>query len=78
MGRGAIGIVTDTAFDPDYNTMAAMVDFGRDYAVGIVFPELSAIELVPAPEPSSLLILLPGIGILLWRVVLSRRAKATS
>ena len=77
-GRGAIGIVTDTGWDADYNTMAATVDFGRDYSAGIVFPELSAIELVPAPEPSALLILIPGIGILLWRAVLSRRAKATS
>jgi hypothetical protein len=76
VGRGAIGIVTDTAFDADYNEMAATVDFGRDYSAGIVFPELSAIEIVPAPEPSSLLILLPGI--LLWRAALSRRAKATS
>jgi len=76
VGRGAIGIVTDTAFDADYNEMAATVDFGNDYSAGIVFPELSAIELVPAPEPSSLLILLPGI--LIWRAALGRRAKATS
>lgn len=76
VGRGAIGIVEYTAWDADYNTMAAMVDFGNDYSAGIVFPELSAIELVPAPEPSPLLILLPGI--LLWRVLLSRRAKSTS
>lgn len=76
VGRGAIGIVTDTGFDADYNTMAALVDFGRDYSAGIVFPELSAIEIVAVPEPSPMLILLPGI--LLWRIVLSRRAKATS
>lgn len=76
VGRGAIGIVTDTGWDADYNTMAATVDFGRDFSAGIVFPELSSIELVPAPEPTPLLILLPGI--LLWRVALSRRAKATS
>lgn len=76
VGRGAIGIVTDTGWDADYNTMAATVDFGRDYSAGIVFPELSAIELVSVPEPSPLLILLPGI--LLWGAALRRRAKATS
>jgi len=56
-GRGAIGIVTGTGFDEDYGVMAAMVDFGRDYSVGIVFPELSPIQIVPEP---STLILLPG------------------
>jgi hypothetical protein len=76
VGRGAIGMVTDTGFDADYNEMAATVDFGRDYSAGIVFPELSAIELVPAPEPTPLLILLPGM--LLWRATVSRCAKATS
>lgn len=78
VGRGAIGTVTYTAFDPDYNEMAAMVYFGHDYSVGLVFPELTAVEIVPAPEPSTLLLLLPGI--LLWRSTLSRRpgAKATS
>jgi len=75
-GRGSIGIVTDTGFDQDYNQMAAVVDFGRDYSVGIVFSELSAIQIVP--EPSSLLIL--PFGILLWRAGLKRRRheKATS
>ena len=58
-GRGLIGIVTDTGFDPDYGVMAAMVDFGRDYSVGIVFPELSAIQIVPEP---STLVLLPGVA----------------
>jgi hypothetical protein len=61
VGRGAIGIVTDTGFDPDYGVEAATVDFGNDYSAGIVFPELSAIELVPVPEPSPLLILVPGM-----------------
>ena len=77
-GRGSIGIVTDTGFDQDYNQMAAIVDFGRDYSVGIVFSELSAIQIVPIPEPSSLLILPPAI--LLWRAGLNRRRreKATS
>ena len=75
-GRGAIGIVTATGFDADYGVMAATVDFGRDYSAGIVFPELSAIQVVP--EPSTLLILLPAA--LLWRATASRyrRAKATS
>ena len=57
-GRGLIGIVQYTAFNPDYGVMAAMVDFGRDYSVGIVFPELTAVQVVP--EPSTLL-LLPGV-----------------
>ena len=56
-GRGYIGIVTGTGFDQDYNEMAATVDFGRNYSVGIVFSELTAVQIVP--EPSTLL-LLPG------------------
>jgi hypothetical protein len=60
-GRGAVGIVTLTAWDPDYNTMAALVDFGRGYSAGIVFPELSAIEVVPVPEPSTLRVLVPAV-----------------
>ena len=78
VGRGSIGIVTDTGFDADYNEMAAMVDFGRDYSAGIVFSELSAVEITPVPEPSTLLVLLPVA--LLLRSALSRRrhAKATS
>lgn len=72
VGRGSIGIVTDTGFDPDpYNVMAATVDFGRGYSVGIVFPELSAVDIVPIPEPSTLLILLPVA--LLLRTAPSRR-----
>ena len=76
VGRGSIGIVTATGFDGDYNQMAAIVDFGRDYSAGIVFSELSAIQTIP--EPSSLLILPPGI--LLWRAAQNRRrnAKETS
>ena len=71
-GQGAIGIVTDTAFDPDYNEMAATVDFGRDYSAGIVFSELSAIEIVPEPSP-----LLIGLtGILLWCRELARRRRS--
>ncbi|PWU18178.1 MAG: hypothetical protein C5B50_09735 [Verrucomicrobia bacterium] len=69
VGRGMIGLVTETGWDADYNEMAATVDFGRNYSVGIVFPELSAIQIVP--EPSSALLLLPGV--LLWRAALSRR-----
>jgi hypothetical protein len=68
VGRGSIGIVTDTSFDPDYGEMAAMVDFGRDYSVGIVFSELSTIQIVPEP---STLFLLPGV--ILWRASLRRR-----
>jgi hypothetical protein len=75
-GRGSIGLVTDTGFDADYNEMAAIVDFGRDYSVGIVFSELSAIQIVPAPEPSTLVIVLPGV--VLWRVALSRRRRAAA
>lgn len=65
-GRGSIGIVTGTGFDPDYGVMAAMVDFGRDYSVGIVFPELSPIQIVPEPAT---VVLLPGIlfGFASWR-----------
>jgi hypothetical protein len=71
-GRGSIGIVTDIGFDPDpYNVNAATVDFGRGYSAGIVFPELSAVDIVPVPEPSTLLLLLPGA--LLWRAALNRR-----
>jgi hypothetical protein len=67
-GRGSIGIVTGTGFDQDYNEMAAMVDFGRSYSVGIVFSELSPIQIVPEP---STLVLLPGV--LLWCAALWRR-----
>jgi Bacterial Ig domain/PKD domain len=49
-GRGAIGIVSYTAWDPDYNEMAAMVDFGRGYSAGIVFSELSAIHVLPVGQ----------------------------
>ena len=69
-GRGLIGIVTDTGFDEDYGVMAAMVDFGRDYSVGIVFPELTAVQVVP--EPSTLL-LLPGV--LFWCAAFRRRRR---
>jgi hypothetical protein len=54
-GRGFIGIVTETGFDPDYGVNAAIVDFGRNYSVGIVFPELTAVQIVP--EPSTLFLL---------------------
>lgn len=69
-GRGLIGIVAYTGFDEDYGVMAAMVDFGRDYSVGIVFPELSALQVVP--EPSTLL-LLPGV--LFWCAAVRRRRR---
>src|SRR5690348_1751726 len=60
-GRRSIGIVTGTGFDNDYNVMAATVDFGRNYSVGIIFPQLSAIQIVP--EPSTLVLL---SGAILW------------
>ncbi|HVV00392.1 MAG TPA: hypothetical protein VHH88_03455 [Verrucomicrobiae bacterium] len=73
-GRGAIGIVTETGWDADYNTMAAVVDFGRDYTAGIVFPELSAIEVVPVPEPALVWLLLPAA--LLGCVAMKTRQSA--
>ena len=62
VGRGALGMVTATTWDAPYGQMAATVDFGRDFSVGIVFSQLSAVTIVP--EPSSLLALLPGIGLI--------------
>ena len=79
VGRGRIGIVTEIDWDPwPYDQWAATVDFGRDYSAGLVFSELSAVQIVPIPEPSSLLVLVSGV--LLARAVLSarRRAKANS
>jgi hypothetical protein len=61
-GRGYIGIVTGTGFDVDYNEMAATVDFGRSYSAGIVFSELTAVQVVPEP---SALVLVPAV--LFWR-----------
>jgi hypothetical protein len=72
-GRGALGIVTATGFDPDYNQMAATVDFGRDYSAGIVFSELTAVQVVPEPS-SMMLVLLPG-GLLLWRKARNERHR---
>ena len=74
VGRGEIGIVTAVGWDADYNTMAAMVDFWRGYSVGIVFPELSAVEIVPIPEPSSLSLLV--VAGLLGCPVLGRSGRA--
>jgi hypothetical protein len=68
VGRGMIGIVTATGFDQDYGVDAATVDFGRDYSAGIVFPELTAVQILP--EPSGL-VLLP----LLWGAVVRRRLR---
>ena len=67
-GRGSIGIVTGTGYDSDYGEMAATVDFGRDYSAGIVFSELSAIQIVPEPATMGLL---PGF--LLWHAGVRRR-----
>ena len=69
-GRGYIGIVTDTGFDQDYGEMAATVDFGSNYSAGIVFSELTAVQIVP--EPSTLL-LLPGV--LFWSAAVRRRRR---
>ena len=75
VGRGKVGIVKEIGWDPwPYDQWAATVDFGRDFSVGIVFSELSAVQLVPIPEPSSLLVLLSGI--LLSRAVLSMQGRA--
>jgi hypothetical protein len=64
-GRGSIGIVMDTGFDPAYGVMAATVDFGRNYSVGIIFPELSPIQVVPEPTTATLLLFgMLGCG---WR-----------
>ena len=60
--------VTDTGFDADYGVMAATVAFGRNYSAGIVFPELSPIQIVP--EPSTLVLL---SGVLVWCAALRRR-----
>jgi hypothetical protein len=78
VGRGRIGIVTATAWDADYGCMAATVDVWRDYSVGLVFPEISAVQIVAIPEPSSLPLLLSGV--LLAGAVLRRpgRARANS
>jgi hypothetical protein len=70
MGRGYIGIVANTGFDQDYGEMAATVDFGRNYLAGIVFSELTAVQVVP--EPSTLL-LLPGV--LFWGAAVRRRRR---
>ena len=73
-GRGNIGIVIETGWDADYNQMAAMVDFGRNYSAGIVFSELSAVQIVPIPEPSALVVL--PLGMLFWRRAMNRRRDA--
>jgi len=68
VGRGRIGIVSETGFDADYNTMAAMVDFGNNNLVGIVFPELSSVQIVAVPEPATASLAgLAAIGAMLWR-----------
>jgi hypothetical protein len=60
-GRGNIGIVTATGFDQDYGVMAATVDFGRDYSAGIIFPELTAVQIVPEPSTAmAMLLCVPG------------------
>jgi hypothetical protein len=78
VGRGRVGIVTATGWDADYNCMAATVDFWRDYSVGLVFPEVSAIQIVPVPEPSTLRMLLPGAVLAYAALRRRRRAQADS
>ena len=75
VGRGKVGIVTEIGWDPwPYDQWAAMVDFGRDFSVGLVFSELSAVQIVPIPEPSSLGVLL--LGVLLTRAALRTQGRA--
>ncbi|MEI6210143.1 MAG: hypothetical protein WCR06_00825 [bacterium] len=45
-GRGSIGKVTSVVRD-DHRAPVAMVDFGRDYTVGIFLSELSLVTVVP-------------------------------
>jgi hypothetical protein len=69
-GRGRLGIVTEIGYDPyPYNQNAAVVDFGNGYTVGIVFSELSSIQVVPEPSTISLL----AAGVLVWRTTIRRR-----
>jgi hypothetical protein len=65
-GRGRIGIVTGIGWDPwPYDQWAATVDFGRDFSVGIVFSELSAVQIVSIPEPSTFALAALGAGALM-------------
>jgi hypothetical protein len=69
-GRGRLGIVTEIGWDPaPYNQYAALVDFGNGYTAGIVFSELSAIQVVPEPASLSLI----AAGTLFWRTAARRR-----
>ena len=66
VGRGKVGIVLEIAWDPwPYDQWAAMVDFGRDFSVGIVFSELSAVQIVSIPEPSTFALAALGAGALM-------------
>ncbi|MDB5259155.1 MAG: peptidase [Candidatus Taylorbacteria bacterium] len=46
VGRGAIGKVTSVSYDSSTSQRVAMVDFGRGYAVGIRFSELSPLYVI--------------------------------
>ena len=71
-GRGRIGIVTGIGWDPwPYDQWAAMVDFGRDFSAGIVFSELSAVQIVSIPEPSTFA--LAGLGAAVLLIARRRR-----
>ena len=50
-GRGSIGIVTDTGFDPDYGVMAATVDFGATTRSASFFPSSARYRLSLSPPP---------------------------
>ena len=72
VGRGKVGIVLEIAWDPwPYDQWAAMVDFGRDFSVGIVFSELSAVQIVSIPEPSTFA--LAGLGAAVLLIARRRR-----
>ena len=67
-GRGKVGIVTAIGWDPwPYNQWAATVDFGRDFAVGLVFSELSAIQIVSVPEPGTFTLAALAAALMVWR-----------
>lgn len=68
LGRGGIGYVTQVGIG-DNNEWCALVDFGRSFSVGLDFHELSAVRLIaPVPEPSCVLVLLSGVGLVAMRI----------
>jgi hypothetical protein len=68
VGRGKVGIVTGIGWDPwPYDQWAATVDFGRDFSVGLVFSELSAVKIVSIPEPSTFALAAVAVALLVAR-----------